>query len=83
MSAFFLLVRCLYNKQSNTWLDISLVRYRVEHEKRNSISLRAGVLFSIYFSSIMWGVIAESSEEGAHVKKKQQTKKKKRRGSNK
>ena len=63
---FFLLVRCLYSKQNNTWLlgDMEflfscstrylnhslrpLVRYRVEHSKRNSISPRAHVLFSIY-----------------------------------
>ena len=60
-----LLVRCLYNKQKNTWslVDMeflisystgyltrslrSLVRYRVQHSKRNSVSTGAHVLFSI------------------------------------
>ena len=61
-SAFFLSkgLMCLYDKQNNTWLlldmeflsrvqlDISLVSYRrVKHSKRNSISTRAHVLFSI------------------------------------
>ena len=47
---------CLYNKQDNTWLLVdmkflSLVQldsYRVELSKRNSISTRAHVLFSMY-----------------------------------
>ena len=51
---------CLYDKQNNTWLlvdmeffsrvhlDISLVSDRVKHSKRNSISTRTHVLFSIY-----------------------------------
>ena len=57
---------CLYDKQNNTWLPISikfifscsnrhltslrrsLLSYRVKHSKRNSISVYAHVLFSIY-----------------------------------
>ena len=53
---------CLYNKQNDTWMlgdfnygiyllvftfDISLVRYRCEHSKRNSLSQRTHVLFSV------------------------------------
>ena len=62
MKSAFLLSKgllCLYDKQNNTWLlvdmefssrvqlDISLVSYQVKHSKRNSISMRAHVLFSI------------------------------------
>ena len=35
---------------SRVQLDISLVSYRVKHSKRNSLSMRAQVLFSIYDS---------------------------------
>ena len=59
---FFLLVRCLYKKQNKVWITWRFlfsyatryltsergerVRFRVEHEKKNSISPRAHVLFS-------------------------------------
>ena len=47
---------CLYNKQNNTWTLTrsmrSLVRYRCEHLKINSISPRDHVLFSIYYNRI-------------------------------
>ena len=64
---FQIFLRCLYNKQNNTWLFVDMeflfscstryltrslrshVRYRAEHERRNSIFTRAHVLFSISF----------------------------------
>ena len=59
---------CLFGKQNNTWARVdmeflffcstrlrSLVSYGVEHSKRNSISTRAHVLFSICFTRLKCG----------------------------
>ena len=59
---------CLYYKQNNRRLLVdmefffscSLVSYRVKHSKRNSISMRAHVLFSISQSSFLMYFINNS-----------------------
>ena len=51
-------IREIWNFSSCIQLNISLVRYRVEHLKRNSISPRTHVLF-LYLveSKVVWSVL--------------------------